>query len=65
MDVRELAQLVIDTLEAQKRYFRTRSQVDLISSKQIEARLRKSAEEVINPTLFWGEDAPGDGTGAR
>ena len=50
----ELAQLVIETLEAQKKYFKTRSKEDLIASKQLESKLRLIARGIIEEEMFHG-----------
>ncbi len=47
MNVKDLAKLVIEVLDAQKRYFKSRSQVDLIASKQLESELRKKANAAL------------------
>lgn len=43
----ELAQLVIEVLDAQKAYFKSRNQDALIKCKLMEADLRKKAEAVL------------------
>jgi hypothetical protein len=43
-----LARMVIETLEAQQRYFRSRSREDLIASKQLEVKLLRTCEAVID-----------------
>lgn len=48
MTTRQLAALVIEVLDAQKRYFATRDKADLIASKQLETRLRKVAETELS-----------------
>ena len=47
MNERELAELVMQVLNAQKQYFKSRSQMDLVASKQLEARLRKEATAIL------------------
>lgn len=47
MDKGGLAELVIEVLNAQKQYFKSRAQPDLIASKQLEARLRKEATAIL------------------
>ena len=47
MSLVDLAIAVIDMLDGQKRYFRSRSQADLIASKQAEAKLRKVCQEIL------------------
>ena len=41
---RALAELVIDTLDQQKRYYTSRNYKDLVVSKQLEKKLRAAAE---------------------
>lgn len=53
----ELARLVIDTLDKQREYFRTRDTNTLRESKAMERRLREKANQVLHPdqaqpTLF-------------
>lgn len=53
----KLARLVIETLDKQQEYFRTRSSDTLRESKAMERRLRAAAHEVLHPdqaqpTLF-------------
>lgn len=43
----DLSRLVLAVLAAQKMYFRTRSQDDLIKSKQLEKQLKAMAEEYL------------------
>lgn len=43
----DLAKLVIEVLDAQKRYFKTRKQEDLIASKQLEKELRDKANRIL------------------
>ena len=47
MTARELAKAVIEVLDAQKKYFKSRTQNDLVASKQLEAALRKSATAIL------------------
>lgn len=51
-ELTELAEHCIATLDAQRRYFKDRTQQNLIASKAIEGRLRKRCEEVLKPCLF-------------
>lgn len=43
----ELAKLVIEVLEAQRKYFKSRSRDDLIASKQLEAKIRLMARAIL------------------
>lgn len=43
----DLALLALQVLDAQRRYFKSRSRDDLIASKQLEAELRRQAEAVL------------------
>ena len=43
----DLAKLVIEVLDAQKRYFKTRKQEDLIASKQLEKELRDKSNAIL------------------
>jgi hypothetical protein len=43
----DLSRLALAVLAAQKMYFRTRSQDDLIKSKQLEKQLKVMAEEYL------------------
>lgn len=43
----ELAQLALDVLYAQQRYFKSRDTDDLMHSKQLERRLREMASNVL------------------
>ena len=43
----DFSRLVLTVLSAQKQYFRTRSQDDLIKSKQLEKQLKVMAEEYL------------------
>ncbi len=42
-----LAELVIEVLDAQKKYFKTRDRDDLIASKQLETKLRREALDIL------------------
>jgi len=46
-DAEHLAGLVIEVLDAQQRYFKSRDRADLIASKQLESRLRKEARAIL------------------
>lgn len=51
----ELAALTIETLDAQRRYFKHRDTGDLATCRALENRLRRLAEAVLNtpePMLF-------------
>jgi hypothetical protein len=54
LTVRELARLALETLDAQRRYFRDRRPADLEASKALEKKLRRAAEGALDdrPTLF-------------
>lgn len=58
--LRSLAALVIQTLEAQQQYFRSRSFADLGTSKNLEQKLREMATLALaqstQPRLFADED---------
>ena len=43
----DLAKLVIEVLDAQKRYFKSRTKDDLIASKVLEGELRRKANAVL------------------
>jgi hypothetical protein len=52
-----LARLVLDTLEKQQEYFRSRQNAALAEAKAMERRLRKAANDILHPpqeqpTLF-------------
>ena len=47
MTAAELARVVLTVLDAQQRYFRSRSREDLIASKQLERDLRVRCDELI------------------
>jgi hypothetical protein len=51
LTARELAALVLQVLEAQKKYFKSRDQADLIASKQMESRLKKAAQQIMEAQL--------------
>ena len=46
-DAENLAELAIEVLDAQQRYFKSRDRADLIASKQLESRLRKEARGIL------------------
>lgn len=46
-----LARLVLRTLEAQQRYFSTRSRFDLIQSKSLEKQLHAAAAAIVGPDV--------------
>lgn len=56
-----LATLVLETLDAQQRYFKSRTFADLGASKQLEQQLREMATLALanatQPTLFDGEES--------
>lgn len=57
MTTGELAKLVIETLDAQRAYFRSRNAADLEVSKRLERILRKQAEDCLNAQRqLFGED---------
>jgi hypothetical protein len=43
----ELAHMILDVLNAQQQYFKSRSKEDLIASKQLERILRQHAEQIV------------------
>jgi len=47
----DLAKLVIEVLDQQARYFKSRSHDDLIASKMLESELRKKANEILEEPL--------------
>jgi hypothetical protein len=47
-----LARLVLETLAAQQRYFKDRTRENVMASKQLEVRLLREAEKVLNGDLF-------------
>lgn len=48
MTTQELAKLVIQTLDCQRQYFKTRSSGDLEISKGFERKLRREAEACLD-----------------
>lgn len=46
---KSLAQLVVETLAAQRLYFQTRSNDALVASKQLENRLADLATQILKP----------------
>lgn len=42
----ELAKLVIEVLDAQKNFFKNKTQTKLVECKKLEAKLRKEAEKI-------------------
>lgn len=50
MNARQLAALVIEVLDAQKQYFKTRDRIDLIKSKELEKKLRIGARYILDYT---------------
>ncbi len=46
---KSLAQLVVETLGAQRLYFKTRSNEALVAAKQLEKRLGDLATQVLKP----------------
>jgi flagellar basal body-associated protein FliL len=58
----ELAKLVIEVMDAQRRYFATstRSQATLEASKTIERKLKHECERILEPPgLSFGDDDNG------
>lgn len=49
MTLEELARLVADMREAQKRYFRTKDVKFLNQSKDLERRVDKATADILNP----------------
>ena len=49
LDRKQLAELVIETLDKQQDYFRSRSTDLLRECKSLERRLREAAENILNP----------------
>ena len=47
MTLSELATLALATLDAQRKYFKSRRREDLIESKRMEKELRKASVEVL------------------
>ncbi len=47
IDVKDLAKLAIEVLDAQQRYFKDRTRDNLIASKQLESELRKRANAAL------------------
>ncbi len=43
----DLAKLVIEVLDAQKKYFKTRGKDDLIASERLESELRTKANQAL------------------
>jgi hypothetical protein len=53
MNVKEIAELGAAMREAQKEYFRTRSEAALAKSKELEKRFDLAVREILTqPTLF-------------
>lgn len=46
-EIHRLSQLILDTLNAQKKYFKTRITDDLIASKKLEKELRDKADSYL------------------
>lgn len=46
-DLHSFARSVIEVLDAQKKYFKTRAKEDLIESKRLETRLRELAKSYL------------------
>ena len=46
-EIHRLSQLILDTLNAQKKYFKTRITDDLIARKKIEKELRDKADSYL------------------
>jgi predicted RNA-binding Zn ribbon-like protein len=60
MSERSLIDLVVQTREAQRKYFRTRSSGDLETSKALEKRLDAALRDYLSgPTLFDGAGREG------
>jgi hypothetical protein len=53
--IEELAQEVLDMLDAQRRYFGDRTRDNLIASKRLESTLKLKCEKIICPDLFSKE----------
>lgn len=47
-DAQKLAKMVIQALDAQRLYFKTREHAHLLTSKQLEKLLREFAEVILN-----------------
>jgi hypothetical protein len=47
--VESLARLALETLDAQRAYFRSRTMAALSTAKQLEKQLRAACEAVVNP----------------
>jgi hypothetical protein len=58
MTTEELARRVLEVLDAQKKFFRSRSTADLEASKALERALRRDCEEILDPqpTFFRQDD---------
>ena len=46
-DIADFAELMLDCLDAQQKYFRTKGQLALAEAKRLEDKLRKTAEGVL------------------
>lgn len=58
MTARELAELVLQVLDLQREYFRSRDTNTLAKCRQLESQLRAAAKDVLSPpkqTLFGGK----------
>lgn len=60
----ELAQLALETLRAQRTYFRNRRSEDLVHSKVLEKKLCKLAQAVLDDATVSQVPAGSGGTGS-
>ncbi len=48
-DLREFAQKVLDMMEAQRRYFRSKNGSDLDHAKQLEREMERTCKGIVEP----------------
>lgn len=57
MTIHELARMVLDMRDAQRAYFRTRTQGDLESSKRREREIDRVVGEILSPPTLFDREA--------
>jgi hypothetical protein len=55
MTTEELARRVLEVMDAQKKFFRSRSMGDLEASKALERALRRDCERLLEGPMLFGE----------
>lgn len=58
MTLVELAKLVVEMLDAQQKYFKSRTTEDLRASKYVEAKLRSAADRIVADSEGLFGEAP-------